>query len=203
MQYLTQPELKRLLAAMYTEQVGGLQVGRHKGHVVRNAVLDPLRRKALILVTYWHGLRATEAISLTGADIQGGYVRVPRLKGSEATIQPYVEHDDPMLDESAVLTELAAQVKPNELLFPISRVAFWYLVKRAAQRAGLPAHLGHPHCLKHTCARVAITQGIQNAQKYLGHKSMHSTGQYLKVSERESNRAFKKATKAIELVMED
>lgn len=200
MHHLTQAQLKAMLQEIYTARATVPKAGSKQEKAPK---LDSLRRKALVLVTYWHGLRASEAIRLTGADIQGGHVAVKRLKGSDKTIQPFIEHDDADLDESTVLTELASRVKPRERVFPISRIAFYMLVRRAGERAGLPPHLCHPHVLKHTCAMVAIKSGINNAQKYLGHKSMASTGRYTMVGDREASRAFSKAARAIENVMED
>lgn len=170
MQYLTQLELKALLAAIPQQ-----------------------RHKLMVLVSYWHGLRATETISLTGRQIRGGYISVQRLKGSKKTVQPWVKHEDPDLDEAALLGDLAKTLGSDERLFPISRFGFYQLMRRAGERAGLPPHKRHPHVLKHTCAMVAIEGGIHHTRQYLGHKSLSSTGAYLQVSDEQASAAFREA----------
>lgn len=62
----------------------------------------------LILLTYWHGLRASEAVNLTAADFQAGFVRVQRGKGSDMTLQPLQEHENPLLNEKAALEDWLA-----------------------------------------------------------------------------------------------
>jgi site-specific recombinase XerD len=62
----------------------------------------------LILVTYWHGLRASEAVNLTAEDFEAGCVRVQRGKGSDVTLQPLQEHENPLLNEKAALEDWLA-----------------------------------------------------------------------------------------------
>src|ERR1041385_913796 len=57
----------------------------------------------LLLVSFWHGLRASEAVSLTPEHFADGYLTVQRLKGSLKTTQPLVEHEDELLNERAAL----------------------------------------------------------------------------------------------------
>lgn len=46
---------------------------------------------------------------------------------------------------------------------------------------GLPKAKAHPHAFKHPCALQLIdSAGIHRTQAWLGHKSMASTGAYLK-----------------------
>jgi integrase/recombinase XerD len=149
------------------------------------------RHKLMIRVAFLHGLRCSEVINLVKEDIRDGYVNVQRLKGSLKTVQPYVIHPDPELDESAGLMKLFGTLKNGERLFQITRNGFYKLMQRAGSRAGIPAHKLHPHALKHSCAMVAINKvGIQSVRQYLGHKSLSSTGEYLKESDETASRAF-------------
>jgi integrase len=68
-----------------------------------------LRDWALILVTYWHGLRASEAVNLRVGDLADGFLSVSRGKGSEATLQPLMEHDNPLLNERQVIARWLAE----------------------------------------------------------------------------------------------
>jgi integrase len=161
-----------------------------------NEIKQP-RWKLMVLTGFWHGLRASELTSLRGADIRDGFVDCKRLKGSLRTIQPYVKHQDPDLDESAGLAQLAKTLGPKDLVFPITRRGLYGVIARAGARAGLPKHKLHPHILKHSIARQSIAKaGIENVRQWLGHKSMSSTGAYLKVSDDEASRAISSAVGA-------
>lgn len=161
MQHLTIPEIKTLL----------------------HAIPQP-RHRLMILVAFHHGLRASEVTGLTGTSIRDGFVRVKRLKGSLETIQQFVSHPDPELDEAVALTELSRAISAKSRLFPISRIGFYKLMQRAGSRAGLPAHKMHPHVLKHSIAMATIeSAGIHIVRQRLGHKSISSTGAYLRVSD--------------------
>jgi len=149
------------------------------------------RQRLMFKMGFLHGLRVSELINLVREDVRDGYVKVQRLKGSLKTTQPYVVHSDPELDESADLYKLYGTLKNGEKLFPMTRNGVYKLMQRAGKRAGIPAHKLHPHALKHTCAMVAIDKiGIQRVRQYLGHKSISSTGEYLKESDETASRAF-------------
>lgn len=149
------------------------------------------RQRLMFKVAFLHGLRVSELINLVREDIRDGYVNVQRLKGSLKTVQPYVAHPDLELDESTGLMKLFGTLSKGEKLFPMSRNGVYKLMQRAGKRAGLPAHKLHPHTLKHSCAMVAINKvGIQSVRQYLGHKSLSSTGEYLKESDETASRAF-------------
>ena len=168
MQHLTMDEIKRLVEA------------------IPNA-----RQKLMILVGFEHGLRVSELINLTREDIRDGYVSVQRLKGSLKTIQPYVRHPDPVLSEAEGLTKLFGTLKYRERLFPMTRDGVAKLIQRAGARAGLPRHKLHPHVLKHSCAMLTIKRaGIEHLRQYLGHKSIKSTGAYLRVNDEEASAAI-------------
>lgn len=59
-----------------------------------------------------------------------------------------------------------------------------------SKAAGLPRHLQHPHCLKHTIAMHLVGKiGVENLRIWVGHKSLASTGEYAKPSEQDAARA--------------
>lgn len=148
----------------------------------------------MFLVAYWHGLRATEVVTLQRIAIANGQITVHRLKGSDTTTQPLIEDKDPLLNERQALETLAKNTPPLTNLFPFSRVHYFRLFRKYAKRAGVPAHKWHPHCLKHSVARHYIKEmGIENMRRYLGHKSMASTGEYLKVTDEEAADAMAEA----------
>jgi type 1 fimbriae regulatory protein FimB len=150
----------------------------------------------MLLVTFWHGLRASEVVHLTSESVSDGFLTVQRLKGSLRTVQPLIEHQDPLLDEKKALIDYASKSNPNQPIFPFCRQHLWRLFQKYAAAAGLPAHKRHPHVLKHTIAMQTIKDaGIENVRQYLGHKSISSTGQYLKVSDQDASAAIAKAAK--------
>jgi site-specific recombinase XerD len=78
----------------------------------------------------------------------------------------------------------------HERLFKFSRFTFWRMVRKYVAASGIPAHLAHPHVLKHSIAMQLIdSAGIENTRQYLGHKNLSSTGAYLKVSDADAARA--------------
>ena len=149
------------------------------------------RHRLMLKVGFWHGLRVSELTGLTRDDIADGYVTVQRLKGSMKTHQKYQEHPDPLMDEATELRELFKQMAPGERLFPWSRKTVWKLMQGVATRTGLPRHKMHPHALKHSIAMQTIrAAGIENVRQHLGHKSIASTGAYLKVSDEQASAAI-------------
>ena len=168
MQHLDRSELKALLKA-----------------------IPQTRNRLMILVGFHHGLRVSELTALTPANAKDGYLSVQRLKGSMRTIQPFVRHEDPELDEHTPLTQLVALCSPTEKLFPMTRSGVDKLIKRAGTKAGIPRHKLHPHVLKHSIACQTIQKaGIENVRQWLGHKSIASTGAYLRVTDEAASRAI-------------
>ncbi len=62
----------------------------------------------MILITYWHGLRASETLSLRERDFTNGMVKVTRGKGSDGGWQPLQEHENPLLNERAAIEDWLA-----------------------------------------------------------------------------------------------
>jgi integrase len=173
MKSLSKPELRAILVAA-------------KAHRERDWLM--------VLVTFWHGLRASEVVGLTANSIQDGYLTVKRLKGSLKTVQPLISHEDPLFDEKSALFEYTRGMASVQKIFPIGRVQFWRVVAKHAAAAGLPKHKRFPHMLKHTIAMQTIeSAGIENTRQWLGHKSIASTGEYLRVTDGQAATAVSKA----------
>ena len=174
MQYLSKEELTRLL-----------QIARKQSEL----------HWLMILVAFRHGLRATEVVSMRGNQIKDGYLIVQRLKHSLKTTQPLFTSTEPLFDEKEALETRAKQVGTG-ILFPWSRQWFWSLIKAYGKAAGIPAHKTKPHVLKHSCAMLSIKEaGIENVRQWLGHKSIASTGEYLKVTDEEAAKVIQGAMK--------
>jgi integrase len=147
--------------------------------VLKKSTNDPIL-STIILLAYGHGLRASEVCYLTPKhfDMTGpGYLTIQRLKGSLKTTQPLFPR------ERAAVEPFLAGRQPGDRLWYMSRHAFYCRFRKLVLAAGLPEHLAHPHCLKHSTGMRAIKAGIENARQYLGHKTISSTGAYLRVSD--------------------
>lgn len=152
----------------------------------------------MILTGFWYGLRATEVVTFTRDAIKDGYLTIHRLKGSHKTVQALMEHSEPLLNLKQALIDYAGNQPFNQPVFNITRQHFWRLVQGYAREAGIPAHLAHPHILKHSIAMQTIhIAGIENVRQHLGHKSIQSTGAYLKVSDEAASKAVTDAIKGV------
>ncbi len=148
----------------------------------------------MILCGYSHGLRPSEVVAIKRDDIRDGFLTVARLKGSMRTTQPLVQDENKLLDELRGVSEYLPGLHGNQRLFPITRRQFGRLFVGYGSAAGIPRHLCHPHILKHSIAMQTIqSAGIENVRQYLGHKSISSTGAYLKVSDQDAAAAIRHA----------
>ena len=146
-----------------------------------------------LLVGYCHALRVSEICGLTDKNIQNGFLSVNRLKGSERTVQPLCASPDPLFDEATALPRYAAAHAGR--LFPVCRQHLHRLFVQYATEAGLPVPSRHVHVLKHARARHGLQGGVSlpDIQRYLGHKSLSSTGAYLKRTDAQAAQAFASA----------
>lgn len=143
----------------------------------------------LILVCFWHGLRASELVSFQRDAIVDGYLVLLRPDGSDRLRHMLVEHPEPLLNEKDALIEFAARSDWGVPVFDVCRRRVDQLMKRYCAEVGIPAELAHAHTLRHTVARLSIeSAGVEHARRWLGHKSMGSIYEYLKVPQESSGR---------------
>lgn len=151
-----------------------------------------LRDRAMLELMYATGLRVSELVSLpvVGLNLRQGVVRVTG-KGSRERLVPVGDEALHWLrrysDEAR--PALAAGAGPADALFlapggkPLSRQAFWALVKTHAAAAGLPPTLS-PHGLRHAFATHLLNHGadLRALQLLLGHASLSTTQIYTLVA---------------------
>src|SRR4051795_3921712 len=139
----------------------------------------------LVLMTYRHVLRVSEAIGLRRDDVDLDQARlwVRRLKNGLAVEQPITG------DElRAIKRYLATRSDRLPWLFvsersqPLTRQSVNYLMAVAATRAGLPPV--HPHMLRHSCGFALANRGhdLRLIQDYLGHRDPRHTAHYTRVA---------------------
>jgi len=152
-----------------------------------------LRDRAMLELLYATGLRVSELVGLrlSQLSLDTGAVRVVG-KGNKERLVP--------VGEEAVrwLTRYLAQARPalagtgklSDAVFvsdrhrPLTRQAFWYLIKRHALRAGIAAAQLSPHTLRHAFATHLLNHGadLRVVQLLLGHADITTTTIYTHVA---------------------
>ena len=146
-----------------------------------------LRDIALFTLIYGCGLRISEALSLTPADINNSdsMLRI-RGKGNKERLIPLLPLVHKKIDE--YLSVAPFDFRPHDALFRGSRGA--QLSARVAERdielarnyCGLPSTTT-PHSLRHSFATHLLEAGtdLRTIQELLGHSSLSTTQLYTKV----------------------
>ncbi len=149
------------------------------------------RDGAMLELLYASGLRVSELVGLKTfhASMNEGVLRVMG-KGSKERLVPFGQV------ARAALVRYLAEARPailtgqqTEDLFvtahgrAMSRVMFWMLVKKYAQRAGIHSPLS-PHTLRHAFATHLLNHGadLRAVQMLLGHADISTTTIYTHVA---------------------
>ncbi|MBK7586789.1 MAG: tyrosine recombinase XerD [Myxococcales bacterium] len=163
-----------------------------------------LRDRAMLSVAYAAGLRVSELCGLTLGDLDLSRGIVAALgKGGKRRLVPLGEVTLDHLAE--YLTRRRAKAEPaagetSAVLFPgpsgrpLTRQAFWKIVRRYAGAAGISAK-AYPHQLRHSFATHLLTGGadLRSVQTLLGHSDVSTTEIYTHVTQDHVKRAHQKA----------
>jgi integrase/recombinase XerD len=170
---LTESEVEALLAAPESKDAQGL------------------RDRAMLEILYATGLRVSELVSLPLAriNLRQGVVRVFGKGGKERLV--------PLGEEAMHHLEVWLRDGRPELLkgrsadaafvtrrgAAMTRQAFWHLIRRHAQRAGIDKPLS-PHTLRHAFATHLLDHGadLRVLQMLLGHSDLSTTQIYTHVA---------------------
>jgi integrase/recombinase XerD len=151
-----------------------------------------LRDRAMLETLYATGLRVSELVGLRLGQValDAGVVRVVG-KGSKERLVPLGEEAIGWIARYLRKTrpQLAAGARSDAVFLttrrgPLTRQAFWALVKRYALRAGIaPARLS-PHVLRHAFATHLLNHGadLRVVQLLLGHADITTTTIYTHVA---------------------
>jgi type 1 fimbriae regulatory protein FimB/type 1 fimbriae regulatory protein FimE len=165
-EYLTEREVERLMKAAGDNR---------NGH----------RDATMILLTFRHGLRASELCSLRWdqVDLVHGRLHVSRAKNGIDTVHPLTG------TELRALRRLQREQEPGRYVFmsergaPMSAVGFRRMMGRLGEAAKMPFTV-HPHMLRHACGFKLASDGhdTRALQHYLGHKNIQHTVRYTELS---------------------
>jgi type 1 fimbriae regulatory protein FimB/type 1 fimbriae regulatory protein FimE len=167
-EYLTEPEIERLLKAAKANRWGA-------------------RDAAMILVAYRHGLRAAELVDLRWDQVELGrnaVIHVRRVKNGTPSTHPLQG------DEMRALRALMPDGKRNspfvfvsERGAPFTTAGFAKMVARAGVAAKFK-FVVHPHMLRHACGFALANDGhdTRSLQAYLGHRNIQHTVRYTELS---------------------
>jgi len=150
-----------------------------------------VRDRALLELLYATGARVSEIVQLDVDDTAHGDVLRVRGKGSKERIVPVGSYARAAVEAylTRVRPALAARGRATPRLFlgvrgaPLSRQSAWLVIRAAAERAGLTAHVS-PHTLRHSFATHLLQGGadVRVVQELLGHASVATTQIYTHVS---------------------
>ncbi|HEX4973117.1 MAG TPA: tyrosine recombinase, partial [Steroidobacteraceae bacterium] len=157
------------------------------------AIDDPLgnRDRSMLEVLYATGLRVSELVNLKSSQVNmnQGVLRIVG-KGDRERLIPLGEEAVSWLQKfmSGPRLEILLE-RQTEYLFPtrrgdrMTRQAFWHIIKRYAQKAGVAKTLS-PHTLRHAFATHLLNHGadLRVVQMLLGHSDLSTTQIYTHVA---------------------
>jgi type 1 fimbriae regulatory protein FimB/type 1 fimbriae regulatory protein FimE len=165
--YLTEEEVEIIIKA-------ARKTGRH-GH----------RDATLILLTYRHGLRVSELVSLRWdqIDLRQGIIHVNRRKNGTPSTHPLRGSEIRALRKLQRDYPYTPYIFVTERKGPLTTSTVRKLVARAGEIGGIQFPV-HPHMLRHACGfKLANdSQDTRAIQHYLGHKNIQHTVRYTELS---------------------
>jgi integrase/recombinase XerD len=199
--------LQVLLGTLKDDPTSRIQAPKLPRHLPKNlsetqivALLDApntettlgLRDRAMLETLYATGLRVSELVGLTLSQVSldMGVVRVVG-KGNKERLVPMGEEAIGWIKRylETARIELAARGRSDALFLtarrgPLSRQAFWQLIKRYGVKAGIAAAALSPHTLRHAFATHLLNHGadLRVVQLLLGHADITTTTIYTHVA---------------------
>lgn len=144
------------------------------------------RDVAVVTLLYGCGLRISEALGLTGADVPLPPVMRIKGKGGKERVVPVIDAARDAVD--AYLKLSPHQVEPNSPLFrgvrggALNPRMVQKVMEKSRLQLGLPA-TATPHAMRHSFATHLLTAGgdLRAIQELLGHASLSTTQAYTAV----------------------
>ncbi len=150
-----------------------------------------MRDRAMLELLYASGLRVSELVNITIAEVstQDGVVRVTG-KGSKTRLVPMGQEAAEWIDRylARARTEILKGGLSNAVFVTnrgeaMTRHAFWHIIQRYALQAGIAQHIS-PHVLRHAFATHLLNHGadLRVVQMLLGHADISTTQIYTHVA---------------------
>jgi integrase/recombinase XerD len=150
-----------------------------------------IRDRAMLELLYATGLRVSELVSLRidQVNLRQGIVRVlgkgkrerlvPIGEEAQTWIEKYMQDARPEIIGSQQSDYLFSTRRSDHM----TRQAFWHIIKRYAQKAGISAAMS-PHTLRHAFATHLLNHGadLRVVQMLLGHSDVSTTQIYTHVA---------------------
>ena len=151
-----------------------------------NKGMNAERNHCMILMAYRHGLRISELLSLTTADIDlhSKRIFIKRLKNGFSVSHPCTEKEIDVLLEWLNIRNKIHEIKCNNIFVNslggvISRKQAWFIIRKCGIESGFEFNI-HPHMLRHSCGYHLAEIGTDTRliQDYLGHRNIRHTVTY-------------------------
>lgn len=160
-----------------------------------------IRDKAMLELLYATGIRVTELITLTLADVnmQMNFI-LCRDRNKERIIPFGAAAKNAMARYLNGTREEMLENKTSDVLFancsgqPMSRQGFWKLIKHYAKKADIQADIT-PHTLRHSFAAHLVENGadLRSVQEMLGHSDISTTQIYANLNHNHIREVYAKA----------
>ena len=184
---LTSPKVGRSLPSPLGVEEVEVLLNQPRG----NSAPEAMRASAMLEMLYATGMRVSELVSLSVADVnlEEGYVRcrgkgykeriIPIYPEAVRSLRAYIDEARPRLRRRRDEPALFLNRRGNRL----TRQGFWLLLKGLAAEAGI-SHSITPHTLRHSFATHLLRGGaaLRHVQELLGHSSISTTQIYTRLA---------------------
>ena len=160
-----------------------------------------LRDKAMLELLYATGIRVTELISLTTAQLNMQMNYIICNDGHKDRIIPFgIKARDALLNYLEYSRSVMLHNPKSDILFvncsgqSMSRQGCWKLIKHYALKAGITADIT-PHTLRHSFAAHLVENGadLKSVQEMMGHSDISTTQIYANLNQNKLRDVYSKA----------
>lgn len=187
---LTMPKLPQRLPEFLSEQ----EIEQLFEAAAEDTSPAGVRNKVMLYTMYVTGMRVSELVHLPVGNVQAdiGCVRVDGKGGKQRLIpipevmltmlKEYINHDRALLVSKHGATECLFPIFYGGTLRPMSRQAFWGIIKQIWKKAGIARPVS-PHTLRHSFATHMLKKGanMRSLQMLLGHENLTTVQTYTHV----------------------